>query len=282
MKFDWEQDKVYRHADVAAGLEGGFPRDYLPHNRERVFAACLTQKKNPEAPDVVLVGRAPSVVRAGEVFSRQQTPVPTFVRIDTNQWLFKGMYRVTEVISENAEVARLARKAKRSDVAFALRLKKVEQTILPAPLALDDIVQSIVAPLRLAKGQGRRGLSGPERRLVELEAMRRARQWLTEKGFKFKDVSAEESCDFRAARDGEEWVIEVKGTTGGPESILLTPNEVALHRSKHPRNALLIVHGIKLSDDGTDVLRAGDLLAIAPWAIDEEHLKPVCYEYRLN
>lgn len=228
MKIDWEEDKVYRYDDLAAGLDGGFPRDFLPHNRERVFAALLTREKNPDAPEVILVGSAPRVQKAGKIFSQQKTPVPTFVRIATNQWLFKGMYRVTEEVGQH-ETARLAKGAKRRNVAFALRLKKIEQAIVPDALALDNIVQSIVAPLRLRKGQGR-GLSGPERRLVEIEAMRQARQWLTREGFKFKDVSADESCDFRAERNGEKWVIEVKGTTEGPGSILLTANEVALHR----------------------------------------------------
>jgi hypothetical protein len=141
---------------------------------------------------------------------------------------------------------------------------------------LDDFVQGMNA----SKGQGR-GLTGPERKLVENEAMRQARQWLEAEGFEFKDVSKVDSCDFRARRRGEEWVIEVKGTTGGPKSVLLTANEVALHVSNHPRNALLIVHGIALSEDGTSV-HGGELLAVAPWALEEDRLKPVCYEYRVN
>jgi len=110
----------------------------------------------------------------------------------------------------------------------------IDQIADEGGLTLDDFVQSINA----RKGQAR-GLTGPERKLVENAAMRQARQWLKAEGFKFiKDVSAVESCDFRAQRNGEEWVIEVKGTMGGPESILLTANEVALHRSSYPRNAL--------------------------------------------
>lgn len=152
----------------------------------------------------------------------------------------------------------------------------------PDLLAIEDAVQSITAPLKPPrKGQGR-GLTGPLRKLVEYEAMRRARQWLQDEGFKFKDVSAVESCDFRAQRHGDELVVEVKGTTGGPESVLLTANEVALHQSAYPRNALLVVHGIVLSEDGTSVLDGGELLAVSPWAVNEERLKPVCYEYRLD
>ena len=141
---------------------------------------------------------------------------------------------------------------------------------------LDDFVQSI----NTAGGQGR-GLSGAERRLVENAAMHRAKQWLKEKGFEFQDVHATESCDFRGQLRGVEWVIEVKGTTGGPRSIILTANEVDLHRRSHPRNALLIVHGIQLSKDRSEA-SGGDLIALEPWTLKESCLTPICYEYRLE
>lgn len=278
---DWEEDKVYRHGEVVAGLEGGFPRAYLPRKGERVFAALLTLKLNPEAPDVILVGSNREVVQAGEIFARQQDAVPTFVKIAKNEWWFRGMYRVAEKITAREKVDSYAKRAGRSDVQFVLRLMKVQEAIVSDAVALNDFVEKIAARRRTGRGQGR-GLSGPERQLVETEAMRVAKQWLTEKGFEWTNVSAFESCDFRAVHNDEEWVIEVKGTTGGPESVLLTRNEVALHRSSYPRNALLVVHQIGLSDDRTKISQAGKLLSIVPWAIDDEHLKPVCFEYRLT
>lgn len=129
-------------------------------------------------------------------------------------------------------------------------------------------------------GQGR-GLSPEARRAVELHAMARACEWLVAHGFEFTDVSSRDCCDFRAKRGGEEWVIEVKGTTGGPGTVLLTPNEVELHRNSHPRNALLVVHGITLSDSGRRA-SGGDLLEISPWDLEEQRLRAVGYEYRLG
>lgn len=143
-----------------------------------------------------------------------------------------------------------------------------------------DEVGKITAPLRGRKGQGR-GLSGPARKLVELHAMELARHWLRDEGFTFKDVSSSDSCDFRASRSGQEWVVEVKGTTGGPGAILLTRNEVELHRRCHPRNALLIVHGIELDQVAMKV-GGGVLTALSPWLLDDERLEPICFEYRLG
>ena len=150
----------------------------------------------------------------------------------------------------------------------------------PDLIDLRDAIERITAPLKAPpKGQGR-GLSGPVRKLIEYEAMRRARQWMKEQLFEFQDVSATESCDFRARRSGQEWVIEVKGTTGGPTSVLLTRNEVNLHRNSYPRNALLVVHGLSVSEDGTKVA-GGELAVFCPWEVEEERLAPICYEYRL-
>jgi hypothetical protein len=149
-------------------------------------------------------------------------------------------------------------------------------------VALQTEIERFTAPLkgRPPTGQGR-GLSAGARKMVELTAMAKARDWLTDEGFEFEDVSAKESCDFRASRDGEEWVIEVKGTTGGPRSVLLTPNEVALHRTAPPWNALLVVHGIALSDDGLSIVHQGELVVFSPWSIEDDRLSPVAFEYQL-
>ena len=144
-----------------------------------------------------------------------------------------------------------------------------------------NLVDALASPLKRPRaGQGW-GLSGPARKVVELRAMAVAERWLDQEGFKHKNVSANDSCDFRASRSGENWVIEVKGTTGNAGSVLVTRNEVKLHRESHPRNALLVVHGIKLSSDQL-VATGGELLALSPWEVDESRLSPTSYEYRLN
>ena len=151
----------------------------------------------------------------------------------------------------------------------------------PETRVLQDEVERYIAPLRAgARGQGR-GLSGEERKAVEVAAMQKARAWLQQEGFIFRDVSSRDCCDFRAQRDGEDWVVEVKGTTGRAGSVLLTRNEVALHRASYPRNILLIVHSLSLSEDRTSA-GGGDLVIHCPWRMDEDRLSAIGYEYRLD
>lgn len=147
--------------------------------------------------------------------------------------------------------------------------------------AIDREIEKFTAPLRAVVGGQGRGLSGPLRKLVEMHAMVRAKAWLKAQRFLFQDVSATDSCDFRAQRDGEQWVIEVKGTTGGPGAILLTRNEVLLHQQEHPKNGLLIVHGIDL-DPTTLKVSGGEIVAMVPWQLEVERLNPICYEYRFE
>jgi hypothetical protein len=145
-----------------------------------------------------------------------------------------------------------------------------------------DEIEKAVSPLKnRPKGQGR--LSAPLRKLVELHAMTLAEQWLKDEGFEYENVSASDSCDFRARLRGEDWVIEVKGTTGGPTSVLLTRNEVSLHRVCHPFNALLVVHGIGITDIDapTPRVNGGELVVFSPWLIEGDRLIPVAFEYRL-
>lgn len=151
----------------------------------------------------------------------------------------------------------------------------------PEVTAARASVETAANPHRRGRsGQGR-GLPADQRKVVELEAMKRARRWLINQGFTCRDVSANQCCDFRAQRGGEEWVIEVKGTTGTLRSVLLTPNEVELHRAKYPRNALIVVHGLSLSEDGRRAT-GGELAAYCPWPLDEQRLRSVGYEYNLD
>jgi len=150
----------------------------------------------------------------------------------------------------------------------------------PDVIAARSEIETIANPRRRRNGQGR-GLSAELRKVVEQEAMRRACEWLKDQNFTFRDVSARECCDFRADRDGEGWVIEVKGTTGDLKSVLLTPNEVNLHRLSFPRNALIVVFGLSLSDDGNRA-SGGRLVAYCPWQLQDDRLSPVGYEYRLD
>ena len=100
--------------------------------------------------------------------------------------------------------------------------------------ALESINEAAGRPKRPSRRRGR-GLSGPERKAVEIRAMSAAAEYLDSRGWTdIEDVSASESFDFRASNESSTIKVEVKGTTSAGESVVLTRNEVELHLEDFP------------------------------------------------
>lgn len=141
-------------------------------------------------------------------------------------------------------------------------------------------LSSIAHPLRRrSRGQGI-GLSAPERKAVELHAMNLATDFLASKGFSCRDTSATESFDILAKRDGLELKVEVKGTTSDLcGSVLMTRNEVELHRREKGKTGLLIVSGIKLKR-GSETPKAsgGTVEDMLHWDIDAWALEAIAFQ----
>jgi hypothetical protein len=128
------------------------------------------------------------------------------------------------------------------------------------------------------------GSLSPEQKAVENRAMHLADQYLRDLEYIVKDVSSKQSYDFHATKkeDGSELFVEVKGTTAGPSSVILTANEVQLMQERAPATALILVYGICLDRSGKEpTANGGTLIAIQPWHIDDQALKPLSYTYKV-
>jgi hypothetical protein len=73
--------------------------------------------------------------------------------------------------------------------------------------------------------------------------------------------------------------VEVKGTTSdSPDAILMTRNEVALHRAEKGDTALFIVSSIRLEREVKKLNASGGVLeAMIGWDIDEWELTTTAY-----
>ncbi len=144
--------------------------------------------------------------------------------------------------------------------------------------AVESDVQRLVR--RPGTGQGF-GLTADERAVVELWAMKVVSKHFTNREWLVQDVSATSPYDFLCSRaTGEQRRVEVKGTTGGPEVVLLTRNEVIAAQADPESAALAIVHGITLDRDGMHA-SGGTLMLISPWHVDERALSPIAYRYQV-
>lgn len=100
-------------------------------------------------------------------------------------------------------------------------------------------------------------------------------------GWTVQDVGATESFDLRCTREGAgELHVEVKGTTGLGETVILTRNEV-LHARSWPDVDLFVVTEIAVADRDTDHPRAsgGAAHLCCNWKPAEENLTPLGYDY---
>lgn len=109
-----------------------------------------------------------------------------------------------------------------------------------------------------------------------------AAAYFKNEGYAVKDVSRNESFDLLGTRGDEALTIEVKGTTSTASAILLTKNEVELHKRVHPHNALAVVHSITLDKSGTTPRASDGKLAVTqPWLIDDSLLTALSFAYAL-
>jgi hypothetical protein len=140
--------------------------------------------------------------------------------------------------------------------------------LAPADQAQSEIAE-IVSPARSGARRQGYGLPAPARRAVERRAMIVAEEWLRAQGYMVKDCSANMPFDFLATRNGEAIKVEVKGTTSDrADAILMTSNEVELHKLECGQTALIIVSQILLSGSGSDYQTAGgEVEALIGWDI---------------
>ena len=135
--------------------------------------------------------------------------------------------------------------------------------------------------IRRGKSQGF-GLSGPERKAVEMLAMDAAKEFLEGEGFAVKDVSATEPCDYLATKYKVKTYVEVKGTTGLGQAVNLTKNEVKLHKARFPNTMLIILSHIDLNKKANPpVATGGKLVVISPWKIQDDQLTALSFQYVL-
>ena len=132
---------------------------------------------------------------------------------------------------------------------------------------------------RDSRGQGS-GLSAAERRAVELHAQGMVEAHFLALGFVVHDVSGNHPYDLHCVRGKEERHVEVKGTTGLGEQVILTRNEVEHAQANKARMVLAIVSGIRLErTKGPPATGGGELVLWEPWDVDAGQRRAIQFRY---
>jgi hypothetical protein len=131
----FERGGVYTRAEIQVAL-GGSRRASLPTRGGEVVCACLTRRRNPRAPQEMLVDGAERAVRLARAFAASGRAVPVFVSERPGGWEFAGRRRVRALIEEPGALLALFAEGAPPGTALALLLE--EAVAAPPPGAGDQ------------------------------------------------------------------------------------------------------------------------------------------------
>lgn len=144
----------------------------------------------------------------------------------------------------------------------------------------DEIQENVVTAEYSTGGQGFQ--SDVEVRLkIESYSMAVCIKNYEDKGYTVKDVSKTRSYDLHIMKNGSSQMIEVKGTQGDVNTIILTKNEVELSKESGGKMALFIVHSI-IMNKKTVKKGSGTIFIVEPWDVLDDQLTPISYMYKLS
>ncbi|MGW6173691.1 protein NO VEIN domain-containing protein [Arthrobacter sp. NPDC055138] len=121
------------------------------------------------------------------------------------------------------------------------------------------------------------------KKAIEMQAVRQAIVHYEAAGYTVEDVGAYRSYDLEAVRGDEVRHVEVKGSQGHVQKVILTRNEVT-HANEFGRTDLVVVAEIEWErhKDGSIATDDGLMSVYPDWRPSLENLLPLSYEYFLD
>jgi hypothetical protein len=259
----------------------------LAHGSAQFHAGSLVVRSDEELAELMRWSRtalAPDLSRQQRLVRQVNLVSRASLALGYEKSCVTAFYYAVESLPSDSEIQQdlLTMAALLGKLYHAERLGQTPLSASPEIRDAEAAIDEIASP-GLVRGCQGLALTAPERLAVELRAMTLASRHLASLGYVVTDVSSSESFDLLATRAQEALSVEVKGTTGGLGEILLTANEVDLHRRISPANALLVVHSIVLNGSGAaPVASGGELRAWLPWLLDESRLRGITFAYQLE
>jgi hypothetical protein len=119
--------KRYTRRQIAT-MFGGDVVSYLPNRDGVVLSGCFKREPewNPGAPDEVVFGPGPKVLRSAEILAGQDQAIPVFIFRGSAAWEYVGDYQCTGLRTES-DTCRSAerRNPDRGKICGLLRFKRV-------------------------------------------------------------------------------------------------------------------------------------------------------------
>ena len=178
---------------LAERLAGG--DDYIRARNGEVRGLALRLDLNPQAPNIVIVGKGPRIEERARLLVNTRGPVPAYAKRDTSAWEYLGEYSGTAYRTDIDTIKRYRADRLARDVAGILFLESANMVSVSV------------------RGGG---FADPlTRREVEQAAIDFVTATLERDGYDVYDHQRENrGYDLLAVSDRERLMIEVKGTDG--------------------------------------------------------------------
>lgn len=192
--------------ELAQELAGG--DSYIRTKDNIVKGLAVTTNLNPEAPEIIVVGKGPRIIANAMLFVKQQQYVPVYVKQAVNSWKYLGEFKADKY-TRNIDIIEKHRKHRlASDVDGILFLSPCDQ--------LDIKISSPRFP------------NSETRRKIELSAINFVTTYYQQLGYTVTDHQKNNlGYDLFIEKHKEILKIEVKGTSSEEQRFFLSRNERA-------------------------------------------------------
>lgn len=196
--------KILNTDELAQELAGG--DSYIRTKNGEVKGLAVTTDKNPDAPEIIVVGTGKRIVANAHLFLKSKQYVPVYIKQDVNQWKYLGDYKAHSYHQDQETIEKHRRHRSAEDVNGILFLS-----------ALDDIDVSV-------KG---RSVPDPQtKQKIEKAAIDAVTSFYKKQGFTVTDRQNDNvGYDLFIQKEKTILKIEVKGTASTEQRFFISRNE---------------------------------------------------------
>lgn len=211
--------KTITTKQLAQILAGG--DSYIRTKGGVVKGLAITIAKNPEAPEIIIVGKKPRVVANAHVLLKSNKPVPVYLKQAINNWKYIGIYKAECYRKDQETIKKHCGPRSENEVDGILFLSSI-----------DDNVEVKVSQRSMA----RVGVT----KKVEMAAIQFVAEYYRRLGFRVEDRQ-KQNCGYDLlVKEGSRCEkIEVKGTSSIVPRFFITKNEMI--KSADPTWRLIVV-----------------------------------------
>ena len=186
--------------EITAGGDG-----FIRTKNNTVKGLAVTTTLNPEAPEIVVVGKGPNIEKNAQRYLEQDEYVPLYIKQAVNQWSYAGDFKAIQYSTDPSIIEKHRRHRPINKVAGILFLSKNnEEDVIITPQNVDPL----------------------KRKAVEVAAVDFVCMHYTKQGYTVRDRQ-HENCgyDLLIEKASETLKVEVKGTSGIEQRFFLSRNE---------------------------------------------------------